>query len=247
MPLNIRRRLKASSFLVGIIVAIRGIPLDFKVLAWTLRRRKQISNYLECPNAKKLQIGTGQNRLEGWLNSDLRPLDRSTVYLDAAERFPFPDATFDYIFSEHVIEHLPFESGNMMLGECYRVLQPGGRIRLATPNLERIACLISNRKGCEESVYIDRASSRYIPSNRSRLAARVVNNFFWDFGHTFVYDPPALIECLQEGGFTDVKQVQPNQSDDPNLSACEQHGEIIGDEMNRYETMIFEATKNGDH
>jgi predicted SAM-dependent methyltransferase len=43
---------------------------------------------------------------------------------------------FDYVFSEHMIEHVSYAEGLLMLRECLRVLKPGGRIRIATPSLE---------------------------------------------------------------------------------------------------------------
>src|SRR5438477_50522 len=83
--------------------------------------------------------GAGFNSLPGWLNTDLEPKSASVIYLDAAKPLPFAYSTFDYIFSEHVIEHIPYPQGLSMLKECFRVIKPGGTIRIATPNLEQIA------------------------------------------------------------------------------------------------------------
>jgi len=49
-----------------------------------------------------------------------------------SEPFPFNSDTFDVVFSKSVIEHL-FDPGNFMR-ESYRVLKPGGRIILMTPD-----------------------------------------------------------------------------------------------------------------
>ena len=48
------------------------------------------------------------------------------------ESFPFEDETFDAVFSKSVIEHL-FNPDNVMK-ECLRVLKPGGRIIIMTPD-----------------------------------------------------------------------------------------------------------------
>lgn len=48
------------------------------------------------------------------------------------ERFPFNDQMFDVVFSKSLIEHL-FNPENFMR-ECYRVLKPGGRIIIMTPD-----------------------------------------------------------------------------------------------------------------
>lgn len=46
---------------------------------------------------------------------------------------PFRDGTLDTILGQHVIEHLP--DADAALREWRRVLRPGGRVALATPNL----------------------------------------------------------------------------------------------------------------
>lgn len=48
------------------------------------------------------------------------------------ERLPFPDASFDVIVSNHVIEHV--RSADLHLSEMARVLASNGIIYLATPN-----------------------------------------------------------------------------------------------------------------
>ena len=48
------------------------------------------------------------------------------------ELFPFENQTFDVVFSKSVIEHL-FNPDNF-IKECHRVLKPGGRIIIMTPD-----------------------------------------------------------------------------------------------------------------
>ena len=84
--------------------------------------------YQRTHDLRKLHIGAGTLTLEGWLNTDVHPAGASN-YLDATKRFPIADGTFDYVFSEHMIEHVPYCSGMTMLAECFRIARPGGKIR----------------------------------------------------------------------------------------------------------------------
>lgn len=62
---------------------------------------------------------------------------RSKGYRCAAqsveEAFPFPDDAFDLVFAGEVLEHV--RDTDALLSEAYRVLAPGGRLLLTTPNL----------------------------------------------------------------------------------------------------------------
>jgi SAM-dependent methyltransferase len=48
-------------------------------------------------------------------------------------RLPFRDAVFDVVFGFDVIEHVPDE--RQLISEALRVLRPGGRLILTTPNV----------------------------------------------------------------------------------------------------------------
>ena len=75
------------------------------------------------------------------LNTTLTPFQPGTIFLDATRPFPIPADSFALVFGEHVIEHLEFDEAAAMLRECQRILRPGGRIRLATPDLAQIIAL----------------------------------------------------------------------------------------------------------
>ena len=84
---------------------------------------------------RKLNLGCGGNVLDGWINSDVNPISSDVIHLNVGNEFPFNDNEFDYIFSEHMIEHKPYEVGSSSLKECYRVLKPRGVVRVSTPDL----------------------------------------------------------------------------------------------------------------
>jgi predicted SAM-dependent methyltransferase len=193
---------------------------------------------------RKLQIGTGSNLLEGWLNTDFVPHSKATAFLNATKRFPFDDDTFDAIFSEHMIEHINYDEGCFMLRECWRVLKPGGVIRLITPDLEALLSLCSPKRTPIQERYLRWMTDRFLPGLGKYEPAFVVNLAMRFSGHQFLYDGRTLEDALKEAGFSDVERVLPEESNREVFRGVDSHGHYIEDaEINKYESMAFEARR----
>lgn len=213
-----------------------------------LHRSRAINAYLSSPGAKRLQIGAGFSIKLGWLNADLLPwslayLRNDAIVMDAARRLPFPDASFDYVFSEHLIEHLSYPDGLSMLTECYRIMRPGGRIRIATPNLENWIGLYLNVDSDIKRKYIEYQVANFLQDAGRCEPIFVLNLVVRAWGHQFIYDRRTLRCALESAGFTRVENYGPGESDDETLRGAERHGELIGEDMNRFETMVLEAVR----
>ncbi|MBK7875263.1 MAG: class I SAM-dependent methyltransferase [Planctomycetes bacterium] len=63
------------------------------------------------------------------------------VLADACAPLPFQDASFDVVVTMEGIEH--FENQTGFLRECARVLKPGGKLILTTPNMLHLSSRIS--------------------------------------------------------------------------------------------------------
>jgi predicted SAM-dependent methyltransferase len=205
------------------------------------RAGQAINEYISSHPVRKLQIGAGPNSLRGWLNTDIEP-QKDQVYLDATATFPIPENSFDYVFAEQLIEHLTLAQGQAMLRECHRILRTGGKIRIATPNLTTFAKLFTeknerSRRYLQLQIQATQLSSLPTPE------CEVLNMEMHFFGHSYLYDPDSLFAVLSTAGFRNVHMAEVDLSNDPALSGIDSHARIIGDELNRYVTMVVEATK----
>ena len=221
---------------------LRGLREDLALARklYLSGRGRAIQRYLDQAAEPALHLGANQKSFAGWLNTDVDITTSGTVYLDASKPFPLPDASFRYVYAEHMIEHIGEAAGLAMLRECRRILKPGGVLRLTTPDLAFLLKLYlqPDEKGLAYMRWIgDRFMGFDEPS-----AALVINNAFRAWGHQFLYDADTLEQNLRSCGFTQVSRVAYNESDHDMLRGIEQHAVNVGNEdMVKLETMIFEA------
>jgi SAM-dependent methyltransferase len=202
--------------------------------------RRLIGSYLADAAPRKLHLGCGLQPLPGWLNTDLEPPQRTVVALDVARPFPFADATFDHVYSQHLIEHLPYAAGQRKLAECLRVLRPGGRLRIATPDLRFLLALAGEQPSELELAYVRRATEIYFPGAGEPSPVFAINNFFRNWGHRFLYDEALLRRCLAGVGFVDVERRELGESGDPELRGLENEARLPPGFL-RLETLVLEA------
>jgi len=88
-----------------------------------------------------LNVGCGQRFHNAWTNIDLESTDPSVQQYDITKGLPFEDQQYDAVYHSHVLEHLDPADGDRLLADCFRVLKPGGVLRIVIPNLEQIATL----------------------------------------------------------------------------------------------------------
>lgn len=207
--------------------------------------RRSIRAYLDTHPQPRLQIGCGANLLPGWLNTDRGAHAAGATHLDAARPFPLPAASFDHVFCEHLIEHLDRERGAAMLAECARVLRPGGRIRVSTPDLTVIAKLVEAGRGGDEIAarYVQWCAEGFLAEANGDRPALVINQLFHGWGHRFLYDHDTLAHALVTAGFERVCRHPYGRSDDPALEAIDSHADEDNLEMVAFETLVLEAQR----
>lgn len=127
---------------------------------------------------RKLNVGCGndiQPGSEGWVNMDLLPLKGVEVVHDMLRfPWPFPDAHFERVFAQHVLEHVPHRIDGrardgflLFMEEVHRVLEPDGRFEAVVPYYRH------------DGYWIDPTHTRTVhPSNFFYLTPESHENFY---------------------------------------------------------------------
>jgi predicted SAM-dependent methyltransferase len=201
----------------------------------------QIQEYINTHPVAKLQIGCGGNMLPGWLNTDGQMdgwFHPQSVKLDATELFPIPDSSFDFVYSEHMIEHIPYWSGQQMLRECFRIMKPGAYIRISCPDMQFLIDLYTNPTDVARQ-YTEQEKPEWAPYADPIF---IFNNYVRDWGHQFIYDKPAMTNSLLAAGFDNITEHAILESNIPELQNLEIPSRMRPGFL-QLETMTFEARK----
>lgn len=92
-----------------------------------------------------LNLGCGRRFHPAWINVDFAGNAPHVLGHDLKKGIPFADKSFQVVYHSHLLEHFPRELAPGFLRECYRVLGPGGLLRVVVPDLEGIAKLFLER------------------------------------------------------------------------------------------------------
>ena len=207
--------------------------------------KKAVFEYLAKNGLHKLQLGSQRNALTGWLNTD-RYADKinNVFFLDVTKNFNIPNESFDYVYCEELIEHINYKEGMSMLSECFRILKPGGKIRIGTPDLKSFIGMYQSNQNQIQKDYMRWIVDNYLSGIKIYSSVFVINNVFYNWEHKFIYDFETLADSLQRIGFTNTIRKLEGESDDENLRNIEQH--IKSSENNNFrnfESFFIEGQK----
>jgi len=138
----------------------------------------------------------------GWLNRHFglfRLNWQPTIVLqDLTKPLQWHNDSVDVIYSSHTLEHLDRTQGLQFIAECYRILKPGGVLRIVVPDL---ASFVAQYQAGEFSAdeFVERLGVLYLPS-ANRLKTWLAP--FYQYPHRCMYDTDTLINILTAQGFT---------------------------------------------
>ncbi len=214
------------------------------------------------PTIDKLNIGCGLVTPEGWLNVDgswnarlakypiihkplLKLTGRKSVYEgsgaiyghDVRKRLPWNDNSFTAVYASHLLEHLHLDEADRLLKECYRVLRPGGVVRVVVPDL---ASLVEGyRTGNFPKWFVGyepytEQGDRFVRSLLMRdntapkgsVATRVFDALTDFHSHKWMYDAGSLAARVRAAGFAEVRNMPCWESRIPGIEKIERRDRI---------------------
>jgi len=84
----------------------------------------------------KLNLGSGHNRITGYVNLDIRPEVKPDVVCDVEKGLPYDDNSIDEVRAHDFLEHIRLGQTIHVIEEIYRVLKPGGRLSISIPSTD---------------------------------------------------------------------------------------------------------------
>lgn len=131
------------------MIALSGKGLRYvgrKLEESRLKKRKEsvVENYTS--DTKYLNVGGGKFVREHWrvLDHPSTVFNYDTVFVDfdvdleSEDTWPIESSDFDLVYSSHTLEHLSTPAIENTLSECFRVLKPGGTLRIEVPDMDLI-------------------------------------------------------------------------------------------------------------
>lgn len=146
-----------------------------------------------------LELGAGAKKgKNGWVTSDFYP--GADLRIDILEPFPFPDNSVSKLYSSHVFEHFYTHQLEFILGECRRILKPGGIISVCVPNAKIYLDAYNN-----PDLFDSDRFCCYKPGYRFYSKMDYVDYIAYMGGqHCHMFDQENLVQMLEVNGFRNV-------------------------------------------
>jgi predicted SAM-dependent methyltransferase len=186
----------------------------------------------------------GSNR--AWLANRLWPLDQALVRArllpetafgrhvrvhNLFKPLPFEDNSVACIYAGEVWEHFEYADAERLTAECYRVLAPGGVLRLCVPDgavfWQRYLTLIQEQIRHPRHQRDAESLRNHVQMFFRDIATRRI--WLGSMGHThkWQFDEVQLVELLEKTGFTLVERMPFHQSRIPDVASVEQSDFLI--------------------
>jgi len=198
-----------------------------KILAPLIRNRKIFLRSSELSNKKYLNLGCGIFTHKNFINLDYEWNEGIDICWDLSKGIPLIDESIQGIFTEHCLEHFSIEQLDFILSECFRILKPGGILRLVVPDgkyfLNCYVNLIEQKPSLPLSSEFCKDQASYKDIYTPIMA---INKLFYSWEHRFIFDFETIRHLLQKNNFQDIQQHTFLVGHDSNLLIDSEHRKV---------------------
>lgn len=153
-----------------------------------------IANRIKKLSSVKLNLACGSEYLDDYINIDLPGKGLKTDAEFDIQKLPYDDNSVNEIRAFNIIEHFNFFECQTILAEWYRVLIPGGKIWIETPDLLSLC-----------NSFVNNIDKRYILLEYFFSSPWIENRV-----HKFLFTEDQLKSHLLWAGFNNFKRLVPN-------------------------------------
>lgn len=143
---------------------------------------------------KKVHLGAGRRKLDGFIQVDIDPGVNIDLVSDISSLPMFGNDSVDEIYASHCFEYFDAYQAPIVLAEWRRVLRPGGSLFLSVPDMDSLMQIYQESKDLN----------------------RIIGPLFGRWGssqgviyHRVVYNFETLSRALQSAGFSQIKRFSP--------------------------------------
>ena len=156
----------------------------------------------------KLNLGSNNIRIPGFLNVDHRAIDAVDIVADVFSMDHFESTTVDEIIACHILEHVPFDQVWTVVGKWYDVLKPGGVIWIEVPSLDIVYGMFESARKQANGKKIDWIYLNSRLFGNAKILRQMYGNekYVTDF-HKSIFTIEMLFDLLKETGFKNIEQV----------------------------------------
>ena len=134
--------------------------------------------------------------------------ENKIVYGDATKGLKLQGETVDVIYSSHMFEHLDKIDASIFLVESFRVLRPGGIIRIVVPDIKKFISIYNETEDADDFI-----EATYLCVPRPRSFKDLISFFLVGARHhQWMYDGRSLSKILMKFGFINSVILSPGQT-----------------------------------